>query len=203
MKIAISHAAFFLFVPAFFLPFVGAAAERRLTEGDVPYTPTRIEWLMTEGRNECGFLLDGLQGVSYGLFNKDGPNKTNTITVAVRFKDEKIRSDVQQAAEICARNLKGLARSQHSWNWLKIEVDVINNALHAINPKGFTLSKITTESSFGQMGLRDGDLIKTINFKPVSSYADAIKLQELLKSKTAIRVEFVRDGSTQVKIFDQ
>lgn len=82
--------------PGTFVLFVSTIIQSRgvnadgqqINEGEMPYTPTRIEWLIAKDRNECGFWLDGFPGVSFGLFNINGPNKKNTITLSVLFKDE-------------------------------------------------------------------------------------------------------------------
>jgi hypothetical protein len=63
--------------------------------GDKPYTPTRLEWLTAYNQNECGIWLNGIPTVSWGLFNVNGTK--DTITIVVRFTDESIRTEAQQA----------------------------------------------------------------------------------------------------------
>ena len=85
-------------------------------EGDKPYTPTRLEWLTVFNQNECGMFLNGIPTVSWGLFNVNGTK--DTITIIVRFTDESVRTDAQQAAESCERNIRATTKDR-GWAWIK------------------------------------------------------------------------------------
>lgn len=161
-------------------------------EGDKPYTPTRMEWVVSEYRNECGVWLNGIPTVSWGLFD----DLKDTVRIVVRFTDEKIRTEAQQGAETCARNIRALTRGR-GWNWLKTALEVGNRDVGK-NPKGFKLTSVPAKSAFANLDLKPGDTIRTVNYTPVSSEFDAQKIGPLLKAKKLVRVEFEREGMTWV-----
>ena len=171
-------------------------------EGDKPYTPTRIEWLVAEGRNECGFWLGGIPGASYGLFNVIGEKNKDTIKISVRFSDEKVRTEAQKAAETCARNIRAVAGTR-GWTWVKTVVEVFNKN-SALNSKGFQISSIPLGGTgLARLGLMKDDILKTINYQPVYTAEDVLRIDGLVKSKKTVRVEYIRAGHTKLKILEQ
>lgn len=162
-------------------------------EGDKPYTPTRLEWLTAYNQNECGVWLNGIPTVSWGLFNVNGTK--DTITIIVRFTDESIRTEAQQAAETCERNIRATTKDR-GWTWIKTALDVGNRDV-AKNPAGFKMVSLEKGSIYEKLGLKQGDVIKTINGKPVNNPKGAMELTNLMKTANKIEIELVRDGSTQ------
>jgi hypothetical protein len=162
-------------------------------EGDKPYTPTRLEWLTAINQNECGAWLNGIPTVAWGLFNVNGTK--DTITVIVHFTDEAVRTQAQQAAETCERNIRATTKDR-GWTWIKTALQVGNRDVSK-NPSGFKMVSLEKGSVYEKLGLKQGDVIKTINGKPVNSPKDAMELTNLLKSADKVEIELVRDGSTQ------
>lgn len=162
-------------------------------EGDKPYTPTRLEWLTAYNQNECGVWLNGIPTVSWGLFNVNGTK--DTITIIVRFTDESIRTEAQQAAETCERNIRATTKDR-GWTWIKTALDVGNRDV-AKNPTGFKMVSLEKGSIYEKLGLKQGDVIRTINGKLVNNPKDAMELTNLMKTANKIEIELVRDGSTQ------
>jgi len=60
---------------------------------------------------------------------------------------------------------------------------------------GFALSEIVPGSVFDDMGLRDGDVLTSINGQPVNDPARAIQLLNGLRNQTSIEVQVLRNGS--------
>jgi len=162
-------------------------------EGNKPYTPTRLEWLTAYNQNECGVWLNGIPTVSWGLFNVNGTK--DTITIIVHFTDEAVRTEAQQAAETCERNIRATTKGR-GWTWIKTALQVGNRDV-AKNPSGFKMVSLEKGSVYERLGLKQGDVIKTINGKPVNNPKDAMELTNLLKSTDKIEIELLRDGSTQ------
>ncbi len=193
-------------------------------EGDKPYTPTRLEWLTSYYQNECGLWLNGIPTVSWGLLNKFGSK--DTLSVEVRYGDEKLKTEVDQAAETCERNIK-LAVKDRGWNWIKTEVNVksrfvvktpaqIPAPAQTSNPatpvqaknlsqtkapslpqSGFTLKTVEKGSLYEMLGLKQGDTIKSINGNPTNSMDDLMIIPNLLKTADKIDVDFIRNGTLQ------
>lgn len=185
----------------FFLMFIASTATATFYkapqptkfEGDQPYTPTKLEWLTTYESNECQTWLSGIPTVSWGLFAL--ADSKDTITVTVHWTDEAVRTEAQQAAETCARNIRAVTHDR-GWNWVKTEIQA-GNRDGSKNPKGYKLSTVIPGNPVEKLGLKAGDIIKTINGKPVNGATDLNSLADLFKTADKVRVEYVRDGDTR------
>ena len=62
---------------------------------------------------------------------------------------------------------------------------------------GFKLIDIQPGSLYEKLGLKQGDVIKSCNGKPVVTVEDAMALYNKLKTANKVDLEFIRDG--QVK----
>ena len=91
------------------------------TEGDQPYSPTRLEWATVYFRNECGLWFGGIPSLTWGLYNVNGTK--DTITITAIYGDPTYRKTAEDAAETCERNMKALAKDK-GWTWLKTIRDV-------------------------------------------------------------------------------
>ena len=60
---------------------------------------------------------------------------------------------------------------------------------------GLSLSNIKPNSIFRRMGLRNGDVLKTVDGQQIRSVDDALRLYESLKSSNSVTVELQRRGS--------
>ncbi len=92
-------------------------------EGDKPYTPTRIEWLLVEYRNECNLWLGGIPTLSWSLFS--GVTEKDKINIKVLFDDESVRAKAKAAAETCERNIRALAKDR-GWTWFTTKIELGN-----------------------------------------------------------------------------
>ncbi len=97
--------------------------EPEKSEGDRPYTPTRIEWLLVEYRNECATWLDGIPTLSWSLYS--GLKEKNLINIKVQFDDESVRARAKSGAENCERNIRALAKDR-GWTWLTAKIELGN-----------------------------------------------------------------------------
>ena len=61
---------------------------------------------------------------------------------------------------------------------------------------GFKLSQIDSDSIFAKGGLRDDDVITTLNGQKLNSVAGAVTLLKSLKEVPSIEIEMMRGGST-------
>ena len=73
--------------------------------------------------------------------------------------------------------------------WKDITIDEIKNGNKS---EGFKISKITKNSVFEKIGLKDGDTIKSINNNTLNSYADAMKVYSNIKDITYLNIEVLR-----------
>lgn len=62
---------------------------------------------------------------------------------------------------------------------------------------GFRLLFIKPDSIFSQLGLKQGDLLKSVNGSPVTSIQKAMEMYQGLKGANNIGVQFEREGKTE------
>ncbi len=65
------------------------------------------------------------------------------------------------------------------------------------NGGGFQVRQIQPGSLYEKLGLRSGDIIKSVNGQPVVTADDAIRLYQQLPSLSAVQMEVVRNGAPQ------
>lgn len=75
--------------------------------------------------------------------------------------------------------------------WKNIAIDELKNGDKI---EGFKISKITKNSDFEKIGLKEGDIIKTINNNALNSYADAMKVYNNIKDTTYLNMEVLRNN---------
>ncbi len=62
---------------------------------------------------------------------------------------------------------------------------------------GFLVSQMQPGSLYEKLGLRAGDVIKTVNGQPVNSAEDAIRLYQQIPGVGAVQMEITRDGKSE------
>ena len=75
---------------------------------------------------------------------------------------------------------------------------------HFVNGKsdGFVISDIVIGSLYQQVGLQNGDVIRKVNGKQVSSAQQAMAMYKALESATSIDLELMRAGQVQQVHYD-
>lgn len=102
------------------------------------------------------------------------PSRTRTVTVN--------RSDVEASFE--------------DLNQLLSEVRVRPHFKDG-QPNGLAISRIKKDSIFGKLGLRDGDIVQSIDNAPIQSPDDIMTLYQKLKSGSRIGIQIDRRGQQQ------
>lgn len=62
--------------------------------------------------------------------------------------------------------------------------------------EGFKVGSVNKNSVFGKLGLIQGDIIKSINNKVISSYADAFKIYNNINNTKYLNIEIIRNNET-------
>jgi len=74
--------------------------------------------------------------------------------------------------------------------WKNISIkEVVKNG--RIN--GFLITRIKSNTIFSRLGLREGDVIKSLNNNPLKSYADAFKVYYTIERAKAIKITIIRN----------
>jgi len=63
-------------------------------------------------------------------------------------------------------------------------------------PYGFRISNVSEDAMIYEMGVRSGDVIRSVNGKPVRTPEDAFALYQELQSESSVDVELERKGSS-------
>jgi general secretion pathway protein C len=111
------------------------------------------------------------------------------------------------AARIGRRHRGGRPVRRRRANHYDIDRSFVNSSLQNITPflgemralpdqsgHGFKLSEIQTGSVFQQLGLRDGDVVQTINGQSLSDPASAIQLLNSLRGSNSVGMVVSRSG---------
>jgi len=77
---------------------------------------------------------------------------------------------------------------------LMTEIKITPNVDANGQPSGLVMSNIKPNSVFRRMGLRNGDILKSVDGQQIQSVDDALKLYENLKSADRVAVEIQRRG---------
>lgn len=65
------------------------------------------------------------------------------------------------------------------------------------NGGGFAVRRISPGSLYAELGLRAGDVIKTVNGQPVNTAEDAIRLYQQMPNISAVQMEITRGGKPE------
>jgi general secretion pathway protein C len=69
-------------------------------------------------------------------------------------------------------------------------------------PSGFTISEIAPGSLYQQAGLRNGDIILSVNGKRITDASQAMTMYQTLKNAPALDLVLIRAGQTQQVHYD-
>jgi len=67
---------------------------------------------------------------------------------------------------------------------------------------GLSLNRISPNSIFRRMGLRNGDVLMGVNGEPIQSPEDAMRLYNNIKSSSEVQVQVKRRGQERTIIYN-
>ena len=114
-----------LWVPAavLFLFLVGIALPDPVSpkpEGDQPYTPTSLEWMVVELNSWTGFGVEADFG-GVGV-NFEARPTTNTVTIWIRHAPDADPENIKKFTQMTRKTVEDCAK-EHGWSdWLQIQV---------------------------------------------------------------------------------
>lgn len=167
-----------------------------------------IGWITIEEKSgENSFILaQGEQIDGYTLFkfyknyilfikeNKEfkleiNEEDNNNLAIGKPSNNQNQEIIIKNNGAIISRDYLNSYTSNIDKVWKDITIDEIKNGNKS---EGFKISKITKNSVFEKIGLKDGDTIKSINNNTLSSYADAMKVYSNVKDATYFNIEVLR-----------
>jgi general secretion pathway protein C len=110
-------------------------------------------------------------------------------------------------ADLPATSLAGVVQ-ETGHNHYTVERDVLAAQMRTpdflrqavIEPQtggGFTVRQIQPGSLYAELGLRAGDVIKTVNGQPINTAEDAIKLYQQMPNIPSVQIEITRGGKPE------
>jgi hypothetical protein len=100
--------------------FVTSAQTRAMSEGEKPYSPTRLEWLAVNMEAQMRIDLSDRDGFSLDFA---APPGQNTILIYVRYLP-RVEREIMNARIETAKQVIAIAAKARGWSWLKVQEDV-------------------------------------------------------------------------------
>jgi general secretion pathway protein C len=153
-------------------------------------------YILAQGEQIDGYTLFKFYK-SFVLFIKDNKefkleikeqDSTNS-SITESSNNQKQEIVIKSNGAIISRDYLNSYTSNIDKVWKDIAIDEIINGNKI---EGFKISKITKNSVFEKIGLKDGDTIKSINNNTLNSYADAMKVYSNIKDITYLNIEVLR-----------
>lgn len=162
--------------------------------------------------NACAVIEDGA-GKTQGLYRVGDAVQNGVIRRIIRGKvvlrvgekDEVLAMDAPETA-----SADGSARHSFAPDTVTLAQSDVHESLQNINelltqarvrpylkdgkPDGFILSYIQAGSFFTQLGLQRGDIVKSINGRPINTPEDAFSFYKAVESGDPLSMEILRGG---------
>jgi general secretion pathway protein C len=91
--------------------------------------------------------------------------------------------------------------SFNDMNKLMTEIAITPN-MEDGQPNGLSLNRISPNSIFRRMGLRNGDVLMGVNGEPIQSPEDAMRMYNSIKSSNEVQVQVKRRGQDRTIIYN-
>lgn len=130
-------------------------------------------------------------GKAYELAFKEAPN-TIPIQKRVSAPPPKVEhlGDTDVLRAVKRKDVMYYAKNFDAiWKNIAIEEIVKNGKI-----EGFRVVSVKKNSIFAQLGLLRGDIIKSVNNKPLKSYADAFGIYNNIKDYESLKIDIIRNN---------
>lgn len=151
-------------------------------------------YILSQGENIDGYVLKKLFK-TFAVFEKS----SKEYKLELRQKDEisfeliKTNKDIvikDDSIEINREYLNSYIQNVDKiWNNIAIKELKVADKI-----EGFQILKITKESAFEKLGLKEGDIIKAINNKQLKSYLDAFNIYNNINNTQYLNIEVLRNN---------
>lgn len=173
----------------------------------VYYTSSSKGWISIEdkGNNESYILKNGEQIDGYELFEIFKNHvifKKNSKEYKLEIKEKEISNyDMNQSnnEEINIKNNGAIVSREYLNSYLTNMEKIWNNiSIKEIQNEnkieGFKIERINKDSAFAKLGLKEGDIIKSVNNSVLESYADAFKVYNNMENTKYLNMEILRNN---------
>lgn len=173
----------------------------------VYYTSPSKGWISIEdkGNNESYILKNGEQIDGYELFEIFKSYvifKKSSKEYKLEIKEKEISNyDMNQSnnEEINIKNNGAIVNREYLNSYLTNMEKIWNNiSIKEIQNgnkiDGFKIQSINKDSAFAKLGLKEGDIIKSVNNSVLESYADAFKVYNNMENTKYLNMEILRNN---------
>ena len=158
----------------------------------------QTSYILSHGENIDGYVLKKFFK-NYVIFEKLSKEYKLELQQIENVSIERVQTSSTLAKEIITKD-DGAEISREYLNsyiedidkiWQNIAIDEIKNG---DNIEGFKVTKINKESAFQKLGLKEGDILKAVNNKQLTSYAEAFDVYTNIKDTQYLSIEILRNN---------
>jgi type II secretion system protein C len=136
--------------------------------------------------NDATFSKNNKEYIIY-IGERNNAKKTKKKKVVQRNNNIKENKE-QQTSDIKRKQIRKYTNNT-SAIWKDISINKVVD--------GYSIGNINPKSTFAQIGLKDGDIIKTINNEKLKTNKDIIDMYKNLNTISYIKLELIRDGKVR------
>ncbi len=152
--------------------------------------------LNVEGRDEVLAMEDMSEG---GASSPMVASRGRSMQMPQPMPDSLSGGDGGQQNITLQRSM--VEESFNDMNRLMTEIAITPN-MEDGQPNGLSLNRISPNSIFRRMGLRNGDVLMGVNGEPIQSPEDAMRMYQGIKSSNEIQVQVKRRGQDRTIIYN-
>lgn len=153
----------------------------------------QTSYILSLGEQIDGYALFKLSK-NYVIFQKDKKEyKIEIVEKELTNYQENVVDEfkAKDNGAVINRNYLNSYTTDMEKIWKNIAISEVKNANKT---EGFKIEKITKDSVFAKIGLKEGDIIKSINNTPLSSPAEAFKVYNNIGNIKYLNIEISRNN---------
>ncbi len=129
-------------------------------------------------------------GTNYEIVFKDEPNSKPLFTRVSRPQPQQENETSGVLRAVKRKDVMHYAKNfKEIWKNIAIKEIKVNGKID-----GFKIMSVKADSIFSQLGLKRGDVIKSVNQRPLHSYADAFKIYNNINKYESLKLEIIRNN---------
>lgn len=153
----------------------------------------QTSYILSLGEQVDGYILFKLFK-DYVIFQKNKKDYKLEIIEKefTNYQENKVNEfRVKDNGAVINRNYLNSYTTDINKIWKNISINEVKNADKI---EGFKIEKIVKDSVFVKIGLKEGDIIKSINNIPLNSYAEAFRIYNDINNIKYLNIEILRNN---------
>lgn len=153
----------------------------------------QTSYVLAQGEQVDGYTLSKFYN-NYVIFTKDKKEYKLEIVEKelLNYEENKVEEfKAKNNGAVVNRNYLNSYITNMDKIWNNITINEVKNGDKI---EGFRIDKINKDSVFGKLGLKEGDIIKSVNNNELGSYADAFKVYNDVGNIKYLNIEVLRNN---------